>query len=32
MIWCFPTPPASMADWLIACGVDTVALESTGVY
>ncbi|WP_454753591.1 IS110 family transposase [Cupriavidus necator] len=21
-----------MADWLIACGVDTVALESTGVY
>jgi transposase len=22
----------AMADWLIACGVDTVALESTGVY
>jgi transposase len=21
-----------MADWLIACGIDTVALESTGVY
>jgi transposase len=21
-----------MADWLLACGVDTVALESTGVY
>lgn len=22
----------AMADWLIACGVDTVAMESTGVY
>ena len=22
----------AMADWLIGCGVDTVALESTGVY
>ena len=22
----------SMADWLLTCGVDTVALESTGVY
>jgi transposase len=22
----------SLADWLIACGVDTVAMESTGVY
>ena len=22
----------AMADWLIACGIDTVALESTGVY
>ena len=22
----------ALADWLIACGVDTVALESTGVY
>lgn len=22
----------TMADWLLACGVDTVALESTGVY
>jgi transposase len=22
----------AMADWLVACGVDTVALESTGVY
>jgi transposase len=22
----------AMASWLIACGVDTVALESTGVY
>ena len=22
----------AMATWLIACGVDTVALESTGVY
>ena len=22
----------AMADWLIACGVDTVVLESTGVY
>jgi Transposase len=22
----------AMADWLFACGVDTVALESTGVY
>lgn len=22
----------AMADWLLACGVDTVALESTGVY
>ena len=21
-----------LADWLIACGVDTVAMESTGVY
>ena len=22
----------AMADWLLACGVDTIALESTGVY
>lgn len=22
----------AMADWLLACGVDVVALESTGVY
>ena len=22
----------AMADWLLACGVDTVVLESTGVY
>jgi len=22
----------AMADWLLACGVDTVALESTGIY
>ena len=22
----------AMADWLLACGVDTVALKSTGVY
>ena len=22
----------AMADWLLPCGVDTVALESTGVY
>ena len=22
----------TLADWLLACGVDTVALESTGVY
>ena len=22
----------AMADWLLACGVDAVALESTGVY
>jgi hypothetical protein len=22
----------AMADWLLACGIDTVALESTGVY
>ena len=22
----------AMADWLLGCGVDTVALESTGVY
>src|SRR4030095_5830392 len=22
----------SLADWLIACGIDTVAMESTGVY
>src|SRR5258706_14661525 len=22
----------AIADWLIACGVDTVAMESTGVY
>ncbi len=22
----------ALADWLLACGVDTVALESTGVY
>ena len=22
----------SLADWLVACGVDTVAMESTGVY
>ncbi len=22
----------ALADWLIACGVDTVAMESTGVY
>ncbi len=21
-----------LADWLVACGVDTVAMESTGVY
>ncbi len=21
-----------MADWLVACGVDTVAMESTGIY
>jgi len=22
----------AMADWLLTCGVDTVALKSTGVY
>ena len=22
----------ALADWLLACGIDTVALESTGVY
>jgi hypothetical protein len=22
----------AMADWLIACGIDSVALQSTGVY
>jgi hypothetical protein len=22
----------AMADWLLSCGIDTVALESTGVY
>jgi transposase len=32
---CFPTftpDLKALADWLIACGVDTVAMESTGVY
>ena len=29
---CFTADLARMADWLKACGVDTVAMESTGVY
>jgi transposase len=32
---CFPTFTPDLhrlADWLVACGVDTVAMESTGVY
>ena len=28
----FTTDLQALADWLIACGVDTVAMESTGVY
>lgn len=29
---CHTTDLLALADWLVACGVDTVALESTGVY
>ena len=29
---CFTPDLISMADWLIECGVDTVAMEATGVY
>lgn len=29
---CFTEDLEAMADWLIACGVDVVAMESTGVY
>lgn len=29
---CFTSELNKMADWLQACGVDTVAMESTGVY
>lgn len=28
----FPPDLQALADWLVACGVDTVAMESTGVY
>lgn len=29
---CFTEDLEAMADWLLACGVDVVAMESTGVY
>lgn len=29
---CFTPDLISMADWLIECGIDTVAMEATGVY
>src|SRR3990172_832621 len=29
---CFTVDLHALADWLTACGVDTVAMESTGVY
>ena len=29
---CFTADLHALADWLTACGVDTVAMESTGVY
>jgi transposase len=29
---CFTPDLIAMADWLIECGVDTVAMEATGVY
>lgn len=29
---CFTPDLIAMADWLVECGVDTVAMESTGVY
>ena len=28
----FPADLHALADWLIACGIDTVAMESTGIY
>jgi transposase len=28
----FTADLAALADWLLACGIDTVAMESTGVY
>ncbi len=32
MFGTFTVDLQALADWLIACGVDTVAMESTGVY
>jgi transposase len=29
---CFTADLTSLADWLIECGIETVAMESTGVY
>ena len=29
---CYTPDLGRMADWLRACGIDTVAMESTGVY
>ena len=29
---CFTQDLQAMADWLVQCGVDTVAMQSTGVY
>jgi transposase len=32
---CFPTftrDPHALADWLVHCGIDSVAMESTSVY
>ena len=29
---CFTEDIEAMADWLVQCGVDVVAMESTGVY
>jgi len=29
---CFTEDLQQLADWLIACGITTVAMESTGVY
>ena len=32
MLWTFTSDLHALADWLLQCGVQSVAMESTGVY